>query len=233
MMELHLYACHLYLLWPWWSRTHELLTMHLDAQFVGGSAQGGPAGGGRARQGGAAEEHVAGERLFQHRISQWRQALASINTLIREGALQWAPACTACTRARRLQRLGTQQRQSAHEEFLNKSYKASQVSSALCLICSERMIWSVSINTIQNKRLLVQETTKCKLLWTLSSWWMAGGLSRVMSFFRSSSTVDLPSGWGECRSLREGRVWDNPLSTPSPWGLLGTKKQHFSDSFMS
>lgn len=78
----------------------------------------------------------------------------------------------------------------------------------------------------------VNEHSKLAAHWlsitVLFSWWrtfslclLDEGISGTISFFRSSSTVDLHMAWGECRSLREGLDWEDPVSVPSPCGLLG------------
>ena len=65
--------------------------MELDAQLVGGPAQGHAARGGRARHGGAAEQHVGAQRLLRHRVGEGRRALAPVDALVGQRAVQGAP----------------------------------------------------------------------------------------------------------------------------------------------
>lgn len=62
--------------------------MELDTQFIGGPSEGHAAGGGRAWQGGAAEEIIRAEGLLGGRVAQGGKPLATVDALIRQGAVE-------------------------------------------------------------------------------------------------------------------------------------------------
>lgn len=66
-----------------------LLTVEFDSQLVGGPSQWNTTSGGWTWEGGAAEENISAECRFSHWVTQRRKALATIDTLIWQGTMEW------------------------------------------------------------------------------------------------------------------------------------------------
>lgn len=74
-----------------------LLTVEFDAQLIGGPSEGDATGGGWAWEGRAAEEDIGAECRFSHWVDQRRKALATVDTLIWQGTMEWAAAAERLT----------------------------------------------------------------------------------------------------------------------------------------